>query len=626
MSEQEIILASLASLSAPALYAQENPGVEAEASDLRLQGLAKGHITWGSLNDAEKRNPKFVVAALGQLDPKQQRLILREVDEVIFNSPELLKAIPIIIRDLPISLVAELPLKYLAKQHLPSETLEKMSDCRDKLLSEDIRHPALFDLIKITRDSWSPNEAVRARFLSLAQDFESLPEIPDELSRYPDVQAHVRDILNKELLSYKMSGQLIALPNIFVTAWHRDVPEVLRFLDLSQDAGGRFNIVREIQSNFYHWNCGAVDETLFMLNKNIPSQMLQASGDTRAILEELGIYGARRFDNAAEIILNRFELLSNKEQMALEERFGNNPILLSSIDLAPKSEREAEAKLRLKSRPYALVIAVRPAADHNGVFDVMNERGPSRDYLDRLAVGHKVLYFEVNGSDQFLETLALVAKKLPHQIELFLPMAHGYETEMVWGEFWSDHENLFSGDERLKKLTNLMKPGGKIGLISCSTAGNPQGEQKSVFQQYVEVFSDCFVYGPTMPTLLPMMNLDKQGRFVSLKYVDWEGEVEGLVYDPETKSVHREEGSLPKDELAALAPTEEFKIGFRFGIFFTTASVALMAGLGLIAGRVGSFNNKIRAGIKEVKEDRSLFPSFRKGAIKAFIAGFRGLS
>jgi|GEM_PF-5267110 len=437
ISEKEIILALLAALSAPALSAQESPEEASEASHLRLQGVTQGHGTWGSLSESDRLSPKYVIAAICHGDPRQQKMVLQEAADFIFMTPEFIKALPEVIKALPLGLIPNLPLNNLGSNSLPTDTLKKLSDCRDRLLISDVNHPALSTLIKITREDWNPDYDLRSKLLASAVDIQTLPLIHAELSRYPDVQLHVRDILNRELFDQQIDGEPRTLPNSFITYWHRSVPEVLRFHTLSQDAGGMFNIVRELQSDYYYWNCGALDEALFLINKNLPAQMLQAAGQSKALLEQLGIFGVRRFDNAAEVILNRYQLLSSDQQRKLEKQFGDNPILLSSLRYSGSSASEVDRLKYLDSRPYALIVAVRPAVDHNGVFDFIHARGPNRDYIDRLSVAYKVLYFEVNGTEEFIDTLKYVAQKLPEKIELFLPMAHGYGSEMIWGELWS---------------------------------------------------------------------------------------------------------------------------------------------------------------------------------------------
>jgi|GEM_PF-5756531 len=169
-----------------------------------------------------------------------------------------------------------------------------------------------------------------------------------------------------------------------------------------------------------------------------------------------------------------------------------------------------------------------------------------------------------------------------------------------------------------------MKPGGSIGLISCSTAGSPSGEQKSVFEQYVGVFPDCFIYGPTMPTLLPKLNLDKQGGFIGIEYMDLDLEVEGLVYNPNDKTIARQKGADTTDDLRGTEPSPQFKMGFRLGIIFTAVSLAIMSGVGLLASRMGGIGQRFQSAVKEMRSDKTLFPTLRRGSVRSFISGFFG--
>jgi hypothetical protein len=232
---------------------------------------------------------------------------------------------------------------------------------------------------------------------------------------------------------------------------------------------------------------------------------------TELALKTLGIRGLSRFDNAAEILVNRLHASDPETRARLETLFSPASPLqtrLNSISSDPT----------LDTRPLCLVIACTPESDHNGAFNSVNERG--RDLLDPLMSYYRVVYFEVENGEGALKCISETYKHLGKKIELMILAGHGGDSLVSLGQdnvrlqrstFTPEH-----GDS-LELLQEAFDPKCRIIIESCSTAKR-FNDEPSLAERIHAALPFTTVYAPNLVAVVEL-KFKTTGELDKVKFI-----------------------------------------------------------------------------------------------------------
>lgn len=349
--------------------------------------------------------------------------------------------------------------------------------------------------------------------LGYASDIRYFEDIPPLSLKIPELNLTARETCNKILCEKTILPK--QLPSTFLkrlVEYGEYVPEILR---IQRPLGGLKDLPRQMKGSI---RTNSLSFANLLQTESAPTyESIMTYAETISALRILDIEGLNRFDNSAEIIRNRYAFATKEEQKILEKIMTSDFFSEADIDM----------------RPRCLVLISKPHSDHNEVFSNINSGFKDTDFFDRLTVHYKLVYYEVSSNEDIKDYLKSLSGRVDAELAIFA--GHGTQESITLNKYGSSLRT--ENQEVFGLFRNVIKPKGTFILISCST-GSDKNDLGSIHSSFVKAIPECRIIAPRGDTMLPLMELGKDGEFKSITYVN----SDAIVYDPDTKNISIEKG------------------------------------------------------------------------------------
>jgi hypothetical protein len=426
----------------------------------------------------------------------------------------------------------------------PRESAELIKD-RLELLNNPVIMQAAFELIahditiisRLPRSGGCVNrcaEAVR-QFLSregvaariageIRHDINSLNNYPSLVMQAPEIQHATRDSINR-ILWYKKHYFSMAVSHTqlrtLVGRFVHEIPDIAGLITTRAEYESCAHLIPDV----LQVNPGAH----IYLGKINPRLDIRANIASLPVLEGLhllGIEGIGRFDNAVELVINRYHSASPDLRAKLKSLLEGNELFRSRI-------HGLESDPSHDPRPVCIVISATPITDYNGAFDCRKRDGSSDD-IDALTSFYRVVYYEVGDAKAAFRAITETYNVLGKKTQLLIVQGHGDEDGIALSpDTFPDPALTHTDVENLSLLQEAFGPHSKISLQSCSAAKSFDG-QASLAEEFHRALPFTTIYGPSTEasselTLLPTGELDKPSFWGADRIVYLPYEIEPVV-------------------------------------------------------------------------------------------------
>lgn len=379
--------------------------------------------------------------------------------------------------------------------------------------------PSLYD-----RTSAAHSPAIRAAVEATLRPLEAqlphwaLRDVPVLALERPEIRQLIRNEINEQIFAGQVSTKLSSIPHL--QPFIQQVPELMR---LAQEPRAFDSLSSAELSSLARINPRGFARVIEN-SQSTQNEAIAALNNTIKALETLGIRAFGRFDNAREIIRNRFAVADTPTKKALRA--------LLPADFFDGVDRD--------TRPYAICIASPSDSDTTRSFAAVNSGYAMFDHIDRLTDHYRVLMFEPSSAKELIDALTEVRERRGVSAELMLVLGHGTQQSITLSPDPHDQarRNLYADDPALQRLGGIMRPGAAIALLSCSTASDADSGA-SIFDAFRRVFPSCYLFAPKGKTLIPEMKLGPNGEFRSMQYAD----TRTVFYNPLNQTVTETQGT-----------------------------------------------------------------------------------
>ena len=180
-------------------------------------------------------------------------------------------------------------------------------------------------------------------------------------------------------------------------------------------------------------------------------------------LNLVGIENTHRFDNARELLRNRYVASTQDKKSQLEDILG---------------KKYFEGAVRDR-RPICVLVFPEACSDRGGAFSAMEDKGRRMEAVDPFTSYYQVFYFEAPGDDAAISPALEIAQQFGEQAEMGVYAAHGQAGYMLYKStayprLAQHNEILDIGDApEIAKLAAAYQHGANIVLFACLLAQDP---------------------------------------------------------------------------------------------------------------------------------------------------------
>lgn len=338
------------------------------------------------------------------------------------------------------------------------------------------------------------------------QDFSHLLDYPARIMCSAEIRHAARTILNNgdikltdDQLYDLLSKYIVELP---------DLSSLIKNRDQAERCNGLMPDIVSVNPRANHYLPILMEET------NVP--YANANAALALVLDHLNIVGVSRFDNAHELIVNRFHVSSDEDRAKIKEYLRHSITAYSkyydginNIDTDPK----------LDTRPICVVLMNETSADNNGAFNA--KEGWGQDDIDYLTSKYKVIYFEPSSSSSAIKSVIDTAAALGRPVEKLIIAGHGSTDGVSLG---GNSVSLFRGEDGLRKkdkdliqqLRSSLSASPVIYLMSCSTGKSVNGEP-SFAEVLHAAIPNSTIFAPDADTSGDLV-FDDQGHLNGIRF------------------------------------------------------------------------------------------------------------